>query len=541
MADHMRADPPDPATLNAGSVEVGMAVLGRGAWCVVRAGSLLSGGRHREVAVKSFHPNLKTAEEERELLRQEIKIAALATAHCERICSLLGTVEKEGQLCLVMPRFAKSLSAVLHAAPGRRLIEPRALELATQVARALIELHALFILFLDLKPSNLLLTADERTLVVADFGAALRLGTDSTIATPPSVRATTRYMAPEAFNPEMCGVGMAADVWSAGCCMLEMLSGMPPWHGERREVVRHKLCEIKLTPQIPVDVPAPTLALLDACFRFSPVSRPTAADLTSRLESRLASLAAANHATCKSTASNPAVSTPCNAASQPVLHAAMSAMTTHAVAPRPPQMVAVHRVGSAPPAHRRRTVLQLRATQRRKPPVLPLAAEHQRQAVALRQLVAARASACDAARACLTPSSCTRGSTRGSDSPDVLLRPSSATTARQRGSCSAPSPTYKELHLPPTAASLLILSAPKVTRPASAQPRQPTLSRSASKLNGGLNDIIDSMAASMAGTDSRSATAGHGAAGRNVGTGARRWPCMGRARGEQYLRKQNVH
>ena len=35
------------------------------------------------------------------------------------------------------------------------------------------------------------------------------------------------FMAPEVFNGE--NFGRASDMWSFGCCILEMLTGKPPW------------------------------------------------------------------------------------------------------------------------------------------------------------------------------------------------------------------------------------------------------------------------------------------------------------------------
>lgn len=38
------------------------------------------------------------------------------------------------------------------------------------------------------------------------------------------------YMAPEVFmKSEGSGHGRAADIWSVGCCIVEMVSGRRPW------------------------------------------------------------------------------------------------------------------------------------------------------------------------------------------------------------------------------------------------------------------------------------------------------------------------
>lgn len=87
-------------------------------------------------------------------------------------------------------------------------------------------------------------------------------------------------MAPEAFDPEeFGGLGPAADVWATGCCLLEMLSGAPPWNGERHQVISRKVCDKRLTPPIPASVAEPISSLLAKCFNYQPASRPCAREL----------------------------------------------------------------------------------------------------------------------------------------------------------------------------------------------------------------------------------------------------------------------
>ena len=51
--------------------------------------------------------------------------------------------------------------------------------------------------------------------------------------TPGSLDATFNYSSPEALDPEMYGpLCTQSDVWSFACCVVEMTSGRPPWHGK---------------------------------------------------------------------------------------------------------------------------------------------------------------------------------------------------------------------------------------------------------------------------------------------------------------------
>ncbi|KAL1521424.1 hypothetical protein AB1Y20_021088 [Prymnesium parvum] len=266
----------DPATLTLDEL-----VLGRGAWGVVRAGTLTRAGRPLPVAVKQLLD--LSAHEERAQLRKEIRVLALASHRCTHVCQLLGTSVKDGRLCVVMPRYACSLAEELLRRPGRTLPEARGVALGLQMCRALVQLHAVPIVVQDLKPSNLLLD-EHGGLVVADFGISTCLGNHSKYM-PSQIKGTTNYMAPEAFDPEeFGGVGPPADIWSAGCCLLEMLDGKAPWEGERHQVVARKVCDKRMTPPLPPSLSKPIATLLAGSFQYLPSDRLTAAECVARLE-----------------------------------------------------------------------------------------------------------------------------------------------------------------------------------------------------------------------------------------------------------------
>ena len=118
-----------------------------------------------------------------------------------------------------------------------RLPAGEALELLRQILDALRHAHERGVLHLDIKPENILLTADGRT-KIADFGLARPLsGSDSLaisgkLATEKSVTGTLPYLAPE----QRSGNGGAArgkldartDLYALGVVLFEMLTGALP-------------------------------------------------------------------------------------------------------------------------------------------------------------------------------------------------------------------------------------------------------------------------------------------------------------------------
>lgn len=64
---------------------------------------------------------------------------------------------------------------------------------------------------------------------IADFGTAARLASKSTVTGEfqGQLHGTVAFMAPEVLRGE--DYGRSCDVWSVGCCVIEMATTKPPW------------------------------------------------------------------------------------------------------------------------------------------------------------------------------------------------------------------------------------------------------------------------------------------------------------------------
>ncbi|RCV41217.1 hypothetical protein SETIT_9G117700v2 [Setaria italica] len=118
----------------------------------------------------------------------------------------------------------------LDSVSGRRGAFPEAAlaEVAGQALSGLAYLHARRVVHLDIKPANLLATTAGEV-KVADFGIARVLPRAGDHCT--SYAGTAAYMSPERFDPEAHGGHYdpcAADVWSLGVTVLELLVGRYP-------------------------------------------------------------------------------------------------------------------------------------------------------------------------------------------------------------------------------------------------------------------------------------------------------------------------
>ena len=137
------------------------------------------------------------------------------------------------------------------------------------VADALVYLHKKSIIHRDLKTANFLLNKDCTVLKIADFGVA-RLVSDSGDMTAET--GTYRWMAPEVIEHQKYTV--AADVFSFGICIWELLTAQVPYEKLSAIQSAMQVVEKDLRPKVPGKAGAELDALLKRCWEKDPKLRP---------------------------------------------------------------------------------------------------------------------------------------------------------------------------------------------------------------------------------------------------------------------------
>jgi beta-lactam-binding protein with PASTA domain/tRNA A-37 threonylcarbamoyl transferase component Bud32 len=152
----------------------------------------------------------------------------------------------------------------------------RTAEIGAEIAGALEFAHRNGVVHRDVKPGNVLITADG-DIKVTDFGIA-RAGTSEGLTQTGAVMGTATYFSPEQAQGH--AVDGRSDVYSLGVVLYEMVTGAPPFAGESPVAVAYK--HVREEPEPPSarapDLPPDLEKIILTAMAKDPDSRYQTAD-----------------------------------------------------------------------------------------------------------------------------------------------------------------------------------------------------------------------------------------------------------------------
>ena len=177
------------------------------------------------VALKLLNPNVMG--DENIVNRFQREIVVMERLNHPNIVRNYGGGQLDGQLFYAMQLLEHgSLKDRLSRGP---IPWPQAAAYGVQIASALQHAHNHGIVHRDLKPSNLFFDS-EGNLVLGDFGIARDLTASADITAQGITVGTYAYMSPEQITADT-HISGAADIYSLGCVLFEMLTGRHPYQG----------------------------------------------------------------------------------------------------------------------------------------------------------------------------------------------------------------------------------------------------------------------------------------------------------------------
>ncbi|OUM67554.1 hypothetical protein PIROE2DRAFT_39944, partial [Piromyces sp. E2] len=156
--------------------------------------------------------------------------------------------------------------------------EPLVKSLTSQIAAGMEYLHNRSIIHRDIKGANILVDEDGIA-KISDFGISKKNEYEMAYKynSRMSFQGSIFWMAPEVIRGK--GYSAKVDIWSLGCVVLEMFTGVHPWKQfDEIQTVMYNLGMMN-KPYIPKRLSPESQNLLNICLDVNPEKRPTAKQL----------------------------------------------------------------------------------------------------------------------------------------------------------------------------------------------------------------------------------------------------------------------
>ncbi|KAL7610532.1 hypothetical protein Lser_V15G10914 [Lactuca serriola] len=219
-------------------------------------------------------PLQSSAQEDLNIIMRQINLHK--DLNQKNIIKYLGFFMTETHLHIVLEYVDnESLANIINPNNFGPLPEPLVAFYVAQVLEGLVYLHEQGIIHRDIKGANIL-TTKEGVVKLVDFGVAMKL-TEADVDMH-FVVGSPYWMAPEVI--EMTGVCGASDIWSVGCTVIELFTGVPPYNDLHPMQALFRIVQDEIPP-IPDSLSPGVTDFLRQCFNKDARLRPDAKTLLS--------------------------------------------------------------------------------------------------------------------------------------------------------------------------------------------------------------------------------------------------------------------
>jgi serine/threonine protein kinase len=272
-------------------------ILGKGSFSIVYSGMRIS--TKEKVAIKKIFVN-KLTKIGSQVIEREIKtinkLIKLSNP-CKNIVTYYDVIKNHSCIFIIMELSPYGTFSSLLIKP---LKEHYSKFYFNQIIHGLKTLHDIGILHKDIKPDNILIFDDYRTIKLCDFGFSQNINNDcdcdnnndsdyeseSESESDDTICGSPIYMAPELF--ESSGVrsnvlkNIGSDLWSAGIILYEMVYGSNPHSGSKdiKSIKQAVSTPIKITEVSWIDLTINGIDLLKQILNPDSNSRITINDVT---------------------------------------------------------------------------------------------------------------------------------------------------------------------------------------------------------------------------------------------------------------------
>ncbi len=223
---------------------------------------------NRTVSIKILKEHMI---EDPDFVRRFRREAQAAARLCHSNIVNIYDVGRDGDIYYIIMEYVSGKNLKQHIRGLGRLPAEQAVDIACQIAEALLQAHASGVIHRDIKPQNIVFSNGGRV-KVTDFGIAFAVD-GTTVTRGSDVFGSVHYLSPEMARGNPAGV--QSDLYSLGIVLYEMITGRMPFVGESPISVAMKHIQNEIPPphEVVADVPEPLERIILKTVQKNPALR----------------------------------------------------------------------------------------------------------------------------------------------------------------------------------------------------------------------------------------------------------------------------